>query len=290
LKEGEAIVHPWINKALERAQRKVEQQHFESRKNVLKYDDVMNDQRKVIYEQRREIIAANDVSDFVRDMRHDVIHAMVARSVPAHAYAEQWDLDTLEKEALDVLNLRAPVRDWAAEEGIAEDEITERLIKASDDLFSEKFKPFSENVMRQLERSMLLQMLDQAWKEHLLALDHLRQGINLRAYGQRDPLNEYKREAFLLFEAMLNSLREQVTRTLSHMPVQFVQPVVLPQMPQGIETRHDPALDEIGLLQPVQPPESVNPRDPASWGKVARNAPCPCGSGKKYKHCHGQGD
>jgi preprotein translocase subunit SecA len=298
LKEGEAIVHPWINKALERAQRRVEQQHFDARKNVLKYDDVMNDQRKVIYEQRREIISADDVSDFVRDMRHDVIHGMVARSVPANAYAEQWDLETLEKEVVGVLHLDVPVRDWAAEEGIAEDEITERLIKASDDYIAEKFKPFSEHVVHQLERSMLLQMLDQAWKEHLLALDHLRQGINLRAYGQRDPLNEYKREAFELFEAMLNSLREQVTSTLSNMPVHFVQPVVAPSTPpQGIETRHDPALDEVErlgqpsgtLLKAREPQAALDPNDPASWGTVARNSACPCGSGKKYKHCHGQG-
>ena len=294
LKEGEAIVHPWINKALERAQRKVEQQHFDSRKNVLKYDDVMNDQRKVVYEQRREIISADDATDFVRDMRHDVIHSMVETAIPANSYSEQWDVETLAKGVVGSLNLTVPVKDWAAEEGVAGEEIAERLIAASDDMMAKKFEAFGEPVMHQLQRSLLLQMLDQAWKEHLLALDHLRQGINLRAYAQRDPLNEYKREAFELFEAMLTGLRVQVTQALAHVELRMMSAMPGPQPVQGEETRHDPALDEIeekpapaGLLRPREEAAVIDPNDPATWGRVQRNSLCPCGSGKKYKHCHG---
>ena len=299
LKEGEAIIHPWINRALERAQQKVEQQHFEVRKNLLKFDDVMNDQRKVIYEQRRDVIAANQVSELVTDMRHEVIEGMVNRFVPSKAYAEQWDIDGLMAEAVNVLNLNLPLKDWAAEEGIAEDEIMERLIDASDQLMADKRAAFGDSLMDQVERNMLLQMLDQAWKDHLLALDHLRQGINLRAYGQRDPLNEYKREAFELFEAMLTALREQVTRVISHLEIQMMRPEPLPEpdFSAMAETHHDPAIDETvteaggampGLLQPTATQELLDPNRPETWGKVQRNALCPCGSGKKYKFCHGQ--
>ena len=298
LKEGEAIIHPWINRALERAQQKVEQQHFEVRKNLLKFDDVMNDQRKVIYEQRRDVISANQVTELVTDMRHEVIEGMVNRFVPSKAYAEQWDIEGLMAEAVSVLNLNLPLKDWAAEEGIAEDEIMERLIGASDALMAEKRTAFGDSLMDQVERNMLLQMLDQAWKDHLLALDHLRQGINLRAYGQRDPLNEYKREAFELFEAMLNALREQVTRVISHLEIQMMRPAA-PEVDFSTtaESRHDPAMDETvteaggampGLLQPTAVKELLDPNRPETWGKVQRNALCPCGSGKKYKFCHGQ--
>ena len=303
LKEGEAIVHPWINRALEKAQQKVEQQHFEVRKNLLKYDDVMNDQRKVIYEQRREIIGANDVAELIRDMRHEVIHELVKASVPTNAYAEQWDIETLATEAVRMLNLNLPIKEWAAEEGIAEDEIYERLIKASDAQMEEKATGMGPDVIRQIERSMLLQMLDQGWKEHLLSLDHLRQGINLRAYGQRDPLNEYKREAFELFEAMLTHLRQQVTLVMSHLELRMMMPETMPMPFEGEmqETRLDPALDmlagdgpngpqQIGLLheRSTTTARAVDPNDPTTWGKVQRNNPCPCGSGKKYKHCHGR--
>ena len=301
LKDGEAIVHPWINKALERAQQKVEQQNFEARKEVLKYDDVMNDQRKVIYEQRREIITAENVTELLTDMRHDVIHAMVTRSVPLHAYAEQWDIETLAMEVVGILNLTVPVKDWAAEEGIAEDEIVDRLIAASDEKAAAQKASFGD-VMPELERSMLLQSLDHLWKEHLLAMDHLRQGIRLRGYGQRDPLTEYKREAFELFDGMLTALREQVTKVLSHIePRMMVQPAPMPFEGEHQELRYDLALDEPmtgsqqvnftpgGLLhQRGASDEALLDRDtPESWGKVARNDPCPCGSGKKYKHCHG---
>jgi preprotein translocase subunit SecA len=299
LKEGEAIIHPWINRALEKAQQKVEQQHFEVRKNLLKFDDVMNDQRKVVYEQRREVISADQVTELVTDMRHEVIEGMVNRFVPSRAYAEQWNVEELAAEALNVLNLTLPIKDWAAEEGIAEDEILDRLITASDRLMAEKREAFGDSLMNQVERNMLLQMLDQAWKDHLLALDHLRQGINLRAYGQRDPLNEYKREAFELFEAMLAALREQVTRVISHLEIQMMRPAPLPEpdFAAMAESHHDPALDETvseaggtmpGLLQRTTVKEALDPNKPDTWGKVQRNALCPCGSGKKYKFCHGQ--
>ena len=298
LKEGEAIIHPWINRALEKAQQKVEQQHFEVRKNLLKFDDVMNDQRKVVYEQRREVIGAEQVTELVTDMRHEVIEGMVERFVPSRAYAEQWDIAGLTAEAVDVLNLNLPLKDWAAEEGIAEDEIRERLIAASDQLLADKRQAFGDSLMDQVERNMLLQMLDQAWKDHLLALDHLRQGINLRAYGQRDPLNEYKREAFELFEAMLAHLREQVTKVICHLEIQMMRPPApVADFSQTQESRHDPALDEtiteaagvkLGLLQPAVAKEALDPDKPETWGKVQRNALCPCGSGKKYKFCHGQ--
>ena len=300
LKEGEAIIHPLINKALERAQQKVEQQNFEARKDVLKYDDVLNDQRKVVYEQRREIIMETGVSELLRDMRHDVIHEMVARSIPANAYAEQWDVPTLASEVVNILNLKVPITEWAAEEGIAEDEIVERLIKASDERVEEQRRAFGE-YMPQLERSMLLQVLDHGWKEHLLAMDHLKQGIRLRSYGQRDPLTEYKREAFELYEAMSNHLREQVTRVLSHIEPAMLQPTPPPMPFEGEhqELRYDMTMD--GPLTSEQAlsygsasgdsgeaDSAIDPNDPSTWGKVPRNNPCPCGSGKKYKHCHGQ--
>jgi preprotein translocase subunit SecA len=284
IKEGEAIIHPWINKALERAQKKVEQQHFEVRKNLLKYDDVMNDQRKVIYEQRREVMSAEIVDTIVEDMRHDVIERFVARNVPANSYAEQWNTVGLKTELQDLLGIELPVEDWAAEQGINDEAVLERIIAASDAKVAQKVAAYGVDIMNQVERSLLLQLLDQSWKEHLLALDHLRQGINLRAYGQRDPLNEYKREAFQLFAAMLDDVREQVTRYLANIEFRTA-PEDVPPPPQFEmhETRRDPALDmEAGF---AQSPQLIPIQDEGV--KVQRNAPCPCGSGKKYKHCHG---
>jgi preprotein translocase subunit SecA len=284
IKEGEAIIHPWINKALERAQKKVEQQHFEVRKNLLKYDDVMNDQRKVIYEQRREVMSAEIVDTIVEDMRHDVIERFVGRNVPANSYAEQWNTAGLKAELQDLLGIELPVEEWAAEQGINDETVLERIIAASDAKVAQKITIYGADIMNQVERSLLLQLLDQSWKEHLLALDHLRQGINLRAYGQRDPLNEYKREAFQLFAAMLDDVREQVTRYLANIEFRATPEDVPP--PPSIEmheTRRDPALDmEAGF---AQSPQLIPIEDDGA--KVQRNAPCPCGSGKKYKHCHG---
>jgi preprotein translocase subunit SecA len=308
LKEGEAIVHPWINKALEKAQQKVEARNFEIRKQLLKFDDVMNDQRKVVYEQRREIMDAPDVAQTVEDMRDETVANIVARAIPENAYAEQWNLDRLHEECLRLLNLDLPVRDWAKEEGIADAEIRQRISDAAQRKMAEKAANYGPEIMRMAEKSLLLQILDQQWKEHLLHLDHLRQGINLRAYGQRDPLNEYKREAFGMFEDMLARLRETVTGVLMHVELRVNMPEeqLKPHEPRGMQESHPQAAQLGGLggeaagegaeaqrPRPVQTRKSAGgnggalPGDPASWGRVPRNAPCPCGSGKKYKHCHG---
>ncbi len=301
LKEGEAIVHPWVNKALEKAQQKVEARNFEIRKNLLKFDDVMNDQRKVIYEQRRELMAADDVSDDVRTMRHQVLEDLVARYIPEKAYAEQWETHALHEEILRVFGLDLPIAEWAKEEGIADAEIRERLIAATDRKMAEKAANFGLEIMRSIEKSLLLQVLDQVWKEHLLRLDHLRQGIGLRAYGQRDPLNEYKTEAFNMFASMLEELRERVTSIMAHVELQLAEPTdFLPPPREMVETREDPAFAMAGggreealatAPAPVmtrQAAATLDPNDPATWGRVSRNAPCPCGSGRKYKHCHGK--
>jgi preprotein translocase subunit SecA len=303
IQEGEAIVHPWINKALERAQKKVEQQHFEVRKNLLKYDDVMNDQRKVIYDQRREVMSADTVDTIVEDMRHEVVERLVGRSVPANSYAEQWNVEGLKAELKDTLALDLPVEEWAAEQGINDEAILDRILAAADQKAADKVSTHGAEMINQIERSLILQILDQTWKEHLLALDHLRQGINLRAYGQRDPLNEYKREAFQLFATMLDDVREQVTRYLSNQVANYLSDMasrppeeVFPTPPQQEmhETRRDPALDMDPGFVTAGPATGYDAgavtADLADgdWGKVARNAPCPCNSGKKFKHCHGQ--
>jgi preprotein translocase subunit SecA len=314
LEEGEAIIHPWINKALEKAQEKVEARNFEIRKQLLKYDDVMNDQRKVIYDQRKDIMRSDDVSATITDMRHQVIEDLVARTIPAGAYAEQWNIDTLRTETQNVLGLDAPISEWAREEGIADQEILERLTKASNRRMAEKVANYGRELMRMAEKTLLLQIVDQHWKEHLLALDHLRQGINLRAYAQRDPLNEYKREAFNLFEAMLGTLRQTVTGVLANIEVQaqatpeeLEARMAADRLNQEMhEGRTDPALaisdEEREALaasggydgQGHRPLLSnraaavVDPDNPDTWGKVARNSACPCGSGKKFKHCHGR--
>lgn len=302
LQDGEAIVHPWVNKALEKAQSKVEARNFEIRKNLLKFDDVMNDQRKVIYEQRRELMAADQVAEDIVDMRHQVVADMVSASIPEKAYADQWDIDRLHEETLRIFGVELPVREWASEEGIADQEIRERLTDITDRMMAEKAANIGPDVMRMVEKSLLLQLLDQSWKEHLLTLDHLRQGIGLRAYAQRDPLNEYKREAFDLFEEMLEGLRDRVTTVLAQVQFQTTPDEEAFQRPaqEMHETRTDPALqadagDDVENVsahdKPVSTRQSsadINPEDPATWGRVPRNAPCPCGSGKKYKHCHGK--
>jgi preprotein translocase subunit SecA len=311
LQEGEAIVHPWVNKALEKAQQKVEARNFEIRKNLLKFDDVMNDQRKVVYEQRRELMSTDDVSEEVASYRHKVIDDQVVAHIPEKAYAEQWNIPGLHAEILRIFGLDLPLVEWAKEEGIADAEIRERLYRAIDEKMARKAADYGQDVMRMVEKSLLLQILDQIWKEHLLSLDHLRQGIGLRAYGQRDPLNEYKREAFELFESMLERLRERVTLVLSHVELRLPQEEELAvaraqedrlAQREMHETRRDPAfatdrhdaIEEAGDLATAVPVRSrvaaakVNPGDPSTWGRVARNAACPCGSGKKYKHCHGQ--
>jgi preprotein translocase subunit SecA len=304
LEEGEAIIHPWVNKALEKAQQKVEARNFEIRKNLLKFDDVMNDQRKVIYEQRKELMAIKDVSEDVAGMRSQVLDDLISECIPEKAYAEQWNIEFLHEEILRIFALDMPVADWAKEEGIADAEIRERLSKAIEDRMKAKIDAYGAEVMRDVEKSLLLQLLDQLWKDHLLTLDHLRQGIGLRAYAQRDPLNEYKREAFNLFEEMLTMLRERVTQVLCHveMEVEGLDLAVLNRPEQEFtESREDPAFtgkplfaDEdldfsrIAQVTKRQAADTIDPNDPATWGRVSRNAPCPCNSGRKYKHCHGK--
>jgi preprotein translocase subunit SecA len=306
LKEDEAIVHPWINKALEKAQGKVEARNFDIRKNLLKYDNVMNDQRKAIFEQRRDLLSDADLSETVGDMRRHVIDDLVATHMPEKSYVDQWDIQGLQERMQTVFDLDLPIAEWAAEEGIAEAEIHERLITAADEKFAKKAADFSPQIMRQIERAVLLQTLDQLWRDHLIVLEQLRQVIGLRGYGQRDPLNEYKSESFTLFEAMLARLREDVTGQLMHVELarqEDVPSLDAPELPPMEAHHFDPTTgeDEFALepagagngrggAAPARSRKStvaVNPADPSTWGKVQRNALCPCGSGKKYKHCHG---
>jgi len=288
IKENEAIVHPWMNKALEKAQQKVEARNYEIRKQLLKFDDVMNDQRKVVYEQRKEIMGEADVLTMIEDMRHETIDVVVRRAIPNHAYSEQWNTAGLHEESLRIFGLDLPIADWAKEEGIAEDAILARLTEAVEARVAAKEAAYGAETMRMVERSVLLNLLDTSWKEHLLALDHLRQGINLRAYAQRDPLNEYKREAFELFQEMLEGLREQVTSMLARVELRSAAPEIPMPRPVPMTAVH-PAFEEEEEAEPelrtgTDGPVGMAPSSP----RVARNAPCPCGSGKKFKHCHGR--
>ncbi len=297
LKEGEAIIHPWINKALEKAQKKVEARNFDTRKNLLKYDDVMNDQRREVYSQRRLFMESADLSETVEDFRAETIEDMVRRAIPENSYPEQWDLPALEKRVREELGLDLPVEAWGKEEGIDDDAIRERIGQAADQVAAAKAANLGPDFMRMVEKSILLQIFDQVWKEHLLHLDHLRQGIGLRAYGQRDPLNEYKREAFALFNTMLAELRERTTGLLLRLEFSPNQPLPEPQPIRVTDMRHEapeaayePPPSDYGAAVALAPREvaGVDPADPATWGATPRNAPCPCGSGKKYKHCHGR--
>jgi preprotein translocase subunit SecA len=313
LKDGEAIVHPWINKALEKAQMKVEARNFDTRKNVLKYDDVMNAQRKEVYAQRKEFMKASDVSETVAEMRAEVLGAMVARRVPEKVFSEQWELAELQEDVRRVLNVDLPVEEWGREEGIDETHLRERVEQAADQFMAAKAANMGPELMRFIEKSLLLQVLDAVWKEHLYALDHLRQGIGLRAYGQRDPLNEYKAEAFALFNAMLDELKERVTTMLARVELAPEQPAPVMQPPplQVVAIHPEPvsalggggpggrepelALEGAGatasaMAVAAQPMRAglVDPNDPSTWRNAGRNALCPCGSGRKYKHCHGR--
>ncbi len=307
IEEGEAIIHPWINKAIEKAQQKVEARNYDIRKNLVKYDDVMNDQRSVIYEQRREIMDAEIVSDTIKNMRDDVVQHIVEKHIPPKSYPEQWDIEGLQEDVHNILGLQdVSVTDWAEEEGVDDDTIIDRLEAASDKLIEEKAEATNQFVVRpdgesedgpgywqaMLERNILLQVLDQEWKDHLQNLDHLRQGVGLRAYGQRDPLNEYKTEAFTLFEGMLYQIRETTTQILGRIeltaqsaPMNVATP---PPPPSDLQASHPnpdaPIVSGGGATQVV---DGIDPNDPSTWGDVPRNALCPCGSGKKYKHCHG---
>jgi preprotein translocase subunit SecA len=324
LRENEAIIHPWINKALEKAQQKVEARNFDIRKNILKFDNVMNDQRKVIFDQRVEWMQDQAVGEVVSDMRHNVLDDLVAKHVPENAYPEQWDATGLREELKRVLGLDLPVDEWAKEEGIADEEIFARVERRADEHMAAKVAQWGPDVIRYVEKSILLQTLDHLWREHLVMLDHLRQVIGLRGYGQRDPLNEYKAESFSLFEAMSQSLREGVTAQLMRVEIQAAPPQQPATLPVMEAHKMDPSTGEdemalamagaetlarhgIGQAIGAAPVGGVpigsaavaaaagvtqtparNPQDPSSWGKVGRNETCPCGSGKKFKHCHGR--
>jgi len=304
--DDEALTHRWLNKALETAQGKVEARNFEIRKNLLRFDDVMNSQRKEIYKERVELMATEDVSDTVAGMRNDVVDGLVTRTIPEDVYAEQWKVAELKDEVQRLFGLDLPVDAWAKEEGIADEEIKSRLNDAVERLFAQRAAQHGPDVWRQVEKSVLMQLFDQSWKDHLLHLDHLRQGIGLRAYGQKDPLNEYKREAFNLFNDLLSGLREQVVSLLATLQLRM-EPPPMPDMPAQIQEIHedpalatqlsdDPAFDPADpdgggvatLPRPRAAKAALDPNNPSTWGKVARNAPCPCGSGKKFKHCHGR--
>jgi preprotein translocase subunit SecA len=323
LKENEAIIHPWINKALEKAQQKVEARNFDIRKNILKFDNVMNDQRKVIFDQRVEWMGDEVGAEVVADMRHNAIDDLVAKHVPENAYPEQWDTPGLREELKRVLGLDLPVDEWAKEEGIADEEIFTRVENRADEHMAAKAAQWGADVLRYIEKSILLQTLDHLWREHLIMLEHLRQVIGLRGYGQRDPLNEYKAEAFSLFEAMSQSLREAVTAQLMRVEVMPAPPpeeqaTMLPVMEahkvdpltgedeMALATAGGETLARLGIgrgnagglgrsgaamgaaAMGTAPAPARNPQDPTSWGKVGRNETCPCGSGKKFKHCHGR--
>jgi preprotein translocase subunit SecA len=315
LKENEAIIHPWINKALEKAQQKVEARNFDIRKNILKFDNVMNDQRKVIFDQRVEWMSDEATAEIVADMRHNVIDDLVAKHVPENAYPEQWDTAGLKEELKRVLSLDLPVDEWGREEGIADEEIFTRVERRADEHMAAKVAQWGPDVIRYVEKSILLQTLDHLWREHLVMLDHLRQVIGLRGYGQRDPLNEYKAEAFTLFETMSQSLREAVTAQLMRIEIVAAPPPDQPPAPLPVMEAHkmDPTTGEDEMALAMAGAETLarhgigpaaggaalaaarnaeaparNPKDPTSWGKVGRNEPCPCGSGKKFKHCHGR--
>jgi preprotein translocase subunit SecA len=303
MKEGEAIEHPWMSKALETSQKKVEQRNFDIRKNVLKYDDVMNDQRKAVFEQRIDFMTSDDVSDVIKDMRQQTVEDLVEAHIPPKAYADQWDVDGLTTEVKEQLGLDLPIADWAAEEGIADEEILERITSAADRAFAEKAATAGPELMRRIEKSILLQAIDINWREHLQNLDAMRSMIGLRSYAQRNPLNEFKSEAFALFEHMMDSLRGEVTRQL--MLIRFERPPAPPQQPEGMKETHiDPSTGRNEMAPPTgtaprpgaprlapsraaTPAQKVDPANPETWGRVSRNQACPCGSGKKYKHCHG---
>jgi len=302
LKEDEAIVHPWINKALEKAQQKVEARNFDIRKNLLKFDNVMNDQRNVIFEQRIDWMKDETVNEVVADMRQSAVEELVAKHVPKNAYPEQWDTQGLQEEMKRVLNLDLPVTEWAKEEGIAEEELQSRIERRADEHMAAKVAQWGADVLRYVEKTILLQTLDHLWREHLVMLEHLRQVIGLRGYGQRDPLNEYKAEAFNLFEAMSTNLREAVTAQLMRVEIRTAPPEETATLPYMEAHKIDPSTgeDEMALaragavtlaqhgITTASLTQERNPKDPTSWGKIGRNEACPCGSGKKYKHCHGR--
>ena len=295
MEEGEAIIHPWVNKSLERAQSKVEARNFDIRKQLLKFDDVMNDQRIAIFEQRLDIMRAEDQTEIVEDMRNDVIDDLVNIHIPPKTYPDQWDLDGLKKALKEGINLDLPIDDWANEEGVDDELLTERIENAANTVMADKTKAFGKEAMQQVEKQLLLQTIDTKWREHLITLEHLRSVVGFRGYAQRDPLNEYKNEAFQLFERLLNGLRYDVTKQLG-----MVRPLTDEErkamiakfldeqkQAQGIPKTDNKTVNNSKSTLPLgakTPPEQM----PDGWQSTGRNNVCPCGSGKKFKHCHGR--
>ncbi|QDY71460.1 preprotein translocase subunit SecA [Qingshengfaniella alkalisoli] len=295
MKEGEAIVHPWVNKSLEKAQAKVEGRNFDIRKQLLKFDDVMNDQRKAIFSQRMEIMESEDISDIAQDMRHQVVDDLVDEFIPPKTYADQWDAQGLYAAAIEKLGIDVPVLEWVDEEGVDDQVIRERLYKASDELMAKKTADFGPENMRNIEKQVLLQTIDGKWREHLVTLEHLRSVVGFRGYAQRDPLNEYKTESFELFERLLNGLREEVTQKLSQIrPIsEEEREAMMRQFMEQQRALQKPVQDHAqaraaGEATPGEMAEGFDENDQTTWGSPGRNDPCPCGSGKKFKHCHGQ--
>ena len=295
LDEGEAIVHPWINTALERAQKKVESRNFDIRKNLLRFDDVMNDQRKVIFEQRLEILTQSDLSEIVKDMRHEILFDILDQSIPEKTFIDDWDADKLDKDIKRVFSIQLPIHKWFEEDGIDSDIIRDKLVQKIDIEYDNKSKEFGEDLLKNLEKTIILQSIDQNWKDHLGQLENLRQIVGLRGYGQRDPLSEYKSESFGLFEELLNNFREDVTRILFH--IRMASDESLNKINQESIIDHKALKENVSsdsrmkkknkTIRTRNNNEPINPNDPSTWGKVGRNSPCPCRSGKKYKNCHG---
>ncbi|HHL43367.1 MAG TPA: preprotein translocase subunit SecA, partial [Hellea balneolensis] len=294
--EGESLTSKFMTKAVERAQVRVEARNFDIRKNLLKYDDVMNDQRKTIFEQRLEFMTDDDVSDVIEDMRHQVCQDLIEEHVPRKAYAEQWNIDGLSEKVEHILAIKPPLQDWAEEEGIADEEMLDRLIKAADEAYLEKVNKIDKETILAVEKQVLLQVIDENWREHLQQLDHLKSVIGWRSYGQRDPLNEYKSEAFALFDNLLSSLREGVTRLMMNLQIQEREPEPEPEFNPDDYADFDPGI--FANTAPRAPMDAIAAAAPdpnfdvAAFekenGRIARNSLCPCGSGRKFKHCHGK--
>ena len=294
MKEGEAIIHPWVNKSLERAQAKVEGRNFDIRKQLLKFDDVMNDQRKAIFSQRLEIMESEDVAEIAEDMRVQVIEDLVDTYMPPKSYPDAWDSAGLTAALKEKLNIDLPIAAWAAEEGVDQDVVKERIEEATAKQMAEKTELFGADAMRNIEKQVLLQTIDAKWREHILRLEHLRSVVGFRGYAQRDPLSEFKTEGFTIFESMLNSLRQDVSQRLG-----FIRPLSAEEqqaMMQQLlaQQRAAAAGAQVQAPQPAAAPEAptalagFDENDPTTWGEPGRNDPCPCGSGEKFKHCHGR--
>ena len=291
MKEGEAIVHPWVNKSLEKAQAKVEGRNFEIRKQLLKFDDVMNDQRKVIFAQRLEVMRSEDVSEIIQDMRYQLIDDLIGNHVPPKTYPDQWDMDGLHTSLQEKMDIDADVISWASEEGFDDSEIADRLYKLSDEKMAKKSADFGLETIRNIEKQILLQTIDGNWRDHLLKLEHLRSVVGFRGYAQRDPLNEYKTESFQLFEGMLESLREDVCKKLGQVrPIsKEEQEQILAQLAEQqreLSNQNGVVAGNSGDRNELE--STFDENNPASWGNPGRNEKCPCGSGKKFKHCHGR--